>query len=428
MDIGFLPFVLAGIVGCDAGIECNPRAEKSALTSSPFLQQASFSLLSRNFYLYRDYRSRHHIGKSYLSEWGQGFIAKFESGYTAGRIGFGLDVHAMLGIRLDSGRGRSGTRLFPVDSDGRARKAFSKFSGAVKIRLSQTELKYGMHFIDLPVLSTDTSRLLPESVEGTLLTSREIEGLEINAGHFTALSVIYQSGHDSMPYYFGTGLKKLDLIGASYRGGDNFKAALYHSDVKDYWKKHYLGLGYAIPCGNERTLNLDFNYYQVKSQGELNRILRIDSDSWSLAATFEHKPHALTVGYQRISGKGGMPLDVDGGNTIYLTNSAIFSDFNKEGEKSWRVGYRLDAASLGLPGFSFAASYTRGHDITPHLRDDGRLSKAREWERDITAIYSIPAGRLKGLTLKLQHIGYRPSGFNNALDEVRVVVDFPLTL
>lgn len=47
----------------------------------------------------------------------------------------------------------------------------------MKFRISNTVLKYGDQMPSLPVLSYDNSRLLPESYSGTLITSKEIEGL-----------------------------------------------------------------------------------------------------------------------------------------------------------------------------------------------------------------------------------------------------------
>lgn len=45
----------------------------------------------------------------------QGFITSFESGFTPGTIGLGVDVHGFLGLKLDSGKGHSGTGLLPVE-------------------------------------------------------------------------------------------------------------------------------------------------------------------------------------------------------------------------------------------------------------------------------------------------------------------------
>ncbi|WP_234306422.1 OprD family outer membrane porin, partial [Pseudomonas aeruginosa] len=42
------------------------------------------------------------------------------SGYTEGTLGVGLDLLGKLGVRLDSGAGRSGTGLLPLRDDGSA--------------------------------------------------------------------------------------------------------------------------------------------------------------------------------------------------------------------------------------------------------------------------------------------------------------------
>ncbi|EGH47065.1 outer membrane porin, partial [Pseudomonas syringae pv. pisi str. 1704B] len=58
-------------------------------------------------------------------------------------------------------------------------------AAAVKARFSNTVIKYGDQMPQLPVLNYDNSRLLPESYTGTLITSKEIDGLEVVAGRFT---------------------------------------------------------------------------------------------------------------------------------------------------------------------------------------------------------------------------------------------------
>ncbi len=424
----FIAFSVSGhnIFARETVDQLNDAAPSSL--SVGFLQGSALTLLNRNLYLNRDYRNPEHIGKSYLREWGQSINARFESGFTAGPIGFGVDAHAMFALRLDSGRGRSGARMFPVDSDGQARKEFSKAGGTIKLRVSETVLKYGTQFVHLPVLSTDDSRLLPESVQGVLLTSREREGLEVNFGHFTALSTIYQNGRDSIVADLGKGLKTLDLAGASYRFNDVFDAALYFSDVGNYWRKRYLRLHYQTPLSDRRSLDVDFNYYGVKSQGDFNHLSPIDSDNWSLAVRYGWGAHGMMMGYQNISGKGGMPLDIDGGDTIRLTNSAIFSDFNHEGEKSWQLRYDLDLTSMGIPGLNLSVGYVRGADVAAHQRRNPRLGRGKEWERDIALTWRIASGRFKDTTLKLRQFSYRPSGFSHDMDEIRFMIEYPLKM
>ncbi len=67
------------------------------------MKTATGSLL-RNAYIKRDYRD----GLPDKAEWGQGIIATFESGFTQGPVGFGVDGIAQYAVRLDGGRGRSG--------------------------------------------------------------------------------------------------------------------------------------------------------------------------------------------------------------------------------------------------------------------------------------------------------------------------------
>jgi hypothetical protein len=42
---------------------------------------------------------------------GSGFFTSFESGFPAGTVGLGVDAHAFLDLKLNSGKGHSGTGL-----------------------------------------------------------------------------------------------------------------------------------------------------------------------------------------------------------------------------------------------------------------------------------------------------------------------------
>jgi hypothetical protein len=100
-------------------VTCTPSgtalASQAAQPSQGFREGSSLEVLSRNFYLSNDYRSPSPSGKNYTQEWAQGFITSFESGFTSGAIGFGIDAHGFLGLKLDGGKGHSGTGLLPLD-------------------------------------------------------------------------------------------------------------------------------------------------------------------------------------------------------------------------------------------------------------------------------------------------------------------------
>ncbi|RDJ39649.1 OprD family outer membrane porin, partial [Acinetobacter baumannii] len=93
---------------------------RTFLTSQGFIEDSHLDLFLRNAYIKRDYR----VGLPDKAEWGQGIIATFESGFTQGPVGFGVDGIAQYAVRLDGGRGRSGAGgidFFAQDDDGRAK-------------------------------------------------------------------------------------------------------------------------------------------------------------------------------------------------------------------------------------------------------------------------------------------------------------------
>lgn len=77
-------------------------------------------LSMRNFYFNSDNREGA-AAPSKTEEWAQGFLLDLRSGFTEGVVWFGVDATAMLGLTLDSGRGRHlGGSMIPSDGDGAA--------------------------------------------------------------------------------------------------------------------------------------------------------------------------------------------------------------------------------------------------------------------------------------------------------------------
>ena len=172
------------------------------LAQADFIQDSKASLETRNFYMNRDFRQD--LGepnppaitgksptayRSKSEEWAQGFLLRLESGYTEGTIGFGVDAIGTLGVKLDSGRGESGTGLLQVDRDtGEAQDSYGDLGVTAKFKASQTTLKLGTLMPKLPVLMSNDSRLLPQSFQGGQLNSLEVAGLTFDAGHLNRVN------------------------------------------------------------------------------------------------------------------------------------------------------------------------------------------------------------------------------------------------
>ncbi|MFI8025814.1 OprD family outer membrane porin, partial [Acinetobacter baumannii] len=72
-----------------------------------FIDNSSVELTTRNFYFDRDYQEQSAYPAA--KDWTQGFILKANSGYTEGTVGFGLDVLATAGFKLDADAEHGGT-------------------------------------------------------------------------------------------------------------------------------------------------------------------------------------------------------------------------------------------------------------------------------------------------------------------------------
>ncbi|WP_339487341.1 OprD family porin [Pseudomonas sp. EL_65y_Pfl2_R95] len=390
--------------------------------SNGFLEDSSFDIFNRVLYMNRDFRSGNpesRNAQSYREETGWGLRTLFESGFTQGTIGVGFDAFTLSSLKLDGGSGHGGNGLFDVDSEGDFEKTQSQAGGAIKFRVSNTGLKYGDQFVGSPVFSTDDSRILPESATGTYLVSNEIEGLELSAGRFTAISSQVSTDRDTF------GLKSANIFGANYSFTDNLSAGVAYSDVEDHFKKTYLNVNWNLPIAEDQSLNFDLNGYHTKGDGqELSG--EADNNIWSLAGAYNIGAHTFTVGHQRSTGDAGYVYGVDGGGTIFLANSVQYSDFNGKDENSWQARYDINMATYGVPGLSFMTRYIVGDNI-----DVGTGTDAQEREIDVEAKYVIQDGAAKDLSFRVRSAFYRNSNSyadanGGDLNDFRLIMDYPL--
>jgi imipenem/basic amino acid-specific outer membrane pore len=409
--------------------------------SKGFVEDSSLKLKTRIEYMNRDFRN----GAGNISDGAGGFksgyrqdtgisqLLNYESGFTQGVIGVGLDAMVMGTAKLDGGSGRAGNGLFATDSEGNPEKSQGKSGAAAKFRISDTTLKYGRQFVNSPVFATDDSRLLPEVAEGTLLTSKEIKGLELSAGRFTALSSQTGMGKDTIngkgPGGTGhtPGLTSADIVGATYQFTDNFVAGLAASDVDDYFKKQYINANYTLPINDDQSLNFDLNAYRTKDQGQA-LYGKLDNKLWSLAAAYSLGAHKFTLAYQQSSGDTNYLYGVDGNSTIFVANSIQISDFIGVEEKSWQGRYDLNMKEYGVPGLSFMARYVYGDNIETSQGTEGK-----EHEFNFETKYVLQEGPAKDLSFRLRSAIYRANGAYNAdytadNNDVRLIVEYPLSI
>lgn len=174
----------------------------SAQAHVDFLSDSKATLGMRNFYFNNDSRDGT-AAPSKTEEWAQGFMLEFKSGYTEGMVGFGVDCLGLLGVTLDSGKGRHvGSTMMPSDSDNRAVDEWSRVGLTGKVKMSKTELRYGTLIPKLPILVANDGRVLPQTFEGGQITSSEFKGLTLTGGR--------------IEHATGRGFKRSDGVGSCW--------------------------------------------------------------------------------------------------------------------------------------------------------------------------------------------------------------------
>ncbi|PIB63717.1 OprD family porin [Pseudomonas sp. 2822-17] len=409
-----------------------------------FIEGSSINVLARNFYFNRDDRKGQSspTGNGYSEAWAQGLIGKFESGFTQGTVGFGLDAFAMIGVKLDSGTGRSGGKgsfgVMPVDSNNHPEDSYSKVGGAAKLRVLDTVVKAGDVFPLTPVVAYGDSRVLPESFRGVTLQNTSLDGLTLQGGRLDGMSQPTQSGMNKgfATFYAGP----VDSPWIAYGGGDyqlnkHLSLSLYGSRLKDAWNQYYAGSAASYPLSDDVSLFGDVNVYKAVDEGK-KLLGEFDNTIWSARLGAKVGAHSLAVSHQRNNGDDDFDY-LRNSDSIFLNNSIQYSDFNSPKERSWMVRYDLDMHAFGIPGLSFMTRYAKGTGAdynnanAVYMRRDGAgdpLTNQRRWERDIEAKYVVQSGNLKDLSLRLRQATVRSSAFESDLEEVRVIVEYPLAV
>lgn len=409
-----------------------------------FIEGSTLTVLNRSFYMSRDHRKGESspTGNGYSEAWAHGVIGKFESGFTQGTFGIGIDAFAMLGFKLDTGDGRNGGRssfdVLPVDGDGKAEDDYSKVGGALKARAFDTVVNVGDVFPSTPVVSFGDSRLLPESFRGVTATNTTISGLTLQGGRLHSMSQPASSSmRDNFATFYAGSVNApwVAYFGGDYEATERLSLSLYTSRLKDAWDQTYASTSYTLPLSDELALTGSLNYYNATDEGK-KLLGEFDNDIWSAKVGLQYGAHTVALSHQRNEGDDDFDY-LRQSDSIYLANSIQYSDFNSPKERSWMVTYNLDMTTFGVPGLSFMTRYGKGTDAdysnanSTYMRrdsDGNPLTDQKRWERDIEAKYIVQTGNLKDLSLRVRQATTRATAFESDLDEVRVIVEYPLSV
>ncbi len=417
--------------------------------ASGFIDDSKASLDLRNFYFNQDTRN---AKAPTDKEWGQAFMFNYQSGFTEGLVGFGVDLQEWYGLRLD-GSGRAGKKgedytpgsVFPLD-DGNAAQDFSKTGVTGKMRISQTQLKVGSMMPKMPVLTTEDGRLLPQTFRGYQVDSKDLKDFNLVAGKIEqvldrnssngqGMSIAGANdpikGKDSNQFYYG---------GVDYTVSKQLQLQYYYANLENFYQQHFLGLihNWQLPVGQ---LKSDLRYFYSTADGKNDSASgrhegyvsagyyapgvntgKVDNRLWSAMFTYSLNGHSLGLGYQKTTGESDFPhINQGQGRSLYLITNSQSLKFVNAGEQATVGTYAYDFASLGVPGLRSSVMYIHGTHIRTATRDNS------EWERDIRLDYVIPTGTFKGLGFTWRGAVMRGNDTADK-DETRLIVSYSIPL
>lgn len=387
----------------------------SQTQAAGFADDATASLQLRNFYFNRDFRDPG--AQSKAEEWAQGFIFKAESGYTQGTLGFGVDVYAGLGLKLDSDDERAGSGLLVNSYGDEGNGEYSEATATLKARLSNTTLKVGGLMPKLPVVSSGDLRLLPQSFTGASLAINEIENLDIQAGQLREVNYRNSTDREDIRATVGGASDRFNYLGGSYAfNSKNTTLGLWRAELQDVYNQNLINLIHNQPVGDWK-LGINLAWFDTSDDG--NQPIDIDHQMTSLMLSAATGPHTFRVGYQDSDGDTAFPYLAE--TDPYIANYVQILDFTRADEQSWQARYDINFASLGVPGLSAFTRYVRGDNFTVGG------SEGKEWERDIDVSYTIQSGKLKNLALRWRNAMVR-SDATRDIDENRLILSYTIAL
>jgi len=416
-----------------------------SLASAAFIEDSTANLGFRNLYMNQDTRHvtntpANEKGNKTKAEWSQAIMLDYKSGFTEGTVGFGIDVYAATGIKLDSGPNRTAD-TFPQRSNGKSVDNFGKLGGTAKVKLSETVLRVGTLMPRLPVIQSNLEgRLLPQVFTGGMVTSNEIEGLTANLGHIDRVNQRSSSDHERMQMnVLAKGLRdkktgntltgknnknytsnSFDFATLNYKWNDSLATGYSFARLQDLYKQHMIDAVHVLPLGDKRSLKTDLRVSRSTNDGDFN----VDNKAFSGMTTYNFGFNKLGLGYQKMTGKTGFAYV--NGTDPFLVNYVANRDFAAKDEASWQIRHDYNFAGVGIPGLTMFNRYVKGTGADMG-RVAGKKKEGREWERDFDISYAFQEGALKNFNVRWRNSTVR-SNVNKDLDDNRLILAYTLPL
>lgn len=400
------------------------------LFANLFIEESKVDLTTRNFYFDRDFQVENRYPA--LRDWSQGFILRANSGFTEGAVGFGIDILATAGFKLDGDAKYGGTGNLirnPITNEPKGSYGELRYTG--KLKVQKTELRIGTLQPMTPVLVGSPARLLPQTYRGIAIKSKDIPQLDFQSSYI-----------DKVNHRDSTDYEKIKISGVNgrfiaaetdhlyYVGGDYdiksipLRLTSFYMNVDDLYHQTEFGLTYKWPINGNTNLSSQLRYYVSRDSGQAKAGL-VDNDLIHANIELKYQQHKFIVSTFHHLGETAFPY-LSGGETGLLIDTWT-GEFLNPKEHAYSARYEYDFKNY-IPGLRFMTRYTRGNNIyAPQLGG----TDFTEDELDFDIGYILQNGPLKNLGLRARYAIYdndMPLTANiKPANETRINVDYTWT-
>lgn len=385
-----------------------------------FMAGATSSINFRNLYMERDYFGTTPQNRS--KQWAQGLIYKFDSGFTEGSVGFGLDVLARGVLKLDGGKGTVGDVIAADRGDGPPRDV-GRIGLAAKVKVSDTVLKGGEFMVRTPLIIADDGRAMPQTYQGVLLTSQEFPNLKLTAGQIYRSAAKNDSSMQRLKLNgFSATSDNFSFGGAEYAiPGTQTSVGAWYGKLDDIYDQKNLELINLYRVNEKFAVRSTVRYWWGEDAGSA-KAGSLSNQTASGMFDFIYGPQTLRIGLQKISGDNAWFRLSDACPCGIVANDSLTNASTNAKEKSWQLRYDYNFAALGVPGLTMMVRYIRGTNVKTATTDNGT-----EWSHDEGIDYVFQSGKAKNLSVGLRH-GTIHKSFNPSFNETRVIINYPISL
>lgn len=400
----------------------------SCVFAYDFIDDTKANLWTRNYYYDRNYTAESNV--SALKEWAQGFVFTIESGYSSGKIGFGLDMQAMAGFKLHADNDQTGAQVLPVNKETRkAADSYGEIGVTAKAKYSETELRLGTLMPFTPVVFSSRTRLLPQVFRGVELKSKDIDNTLITLGWLNKVNHRDSSNYDNIKITGANGkfipamTNHMFYGGFEYNFDKNNLVGLYTANLQDLYQQEVLMAKTDYKINDQWSFLTDLKLYRSDEDGK--KIAgKVDNTLVATDLSLKRGIHKFSVGVLNSYGETGFPY-LSGGEVLFFLDG-MSTDFLNPKEKVLSFRYDVDLKKI-IEGLSFSTRYSRGNDIElpkfggSHLKED-------EWAFDLR--YTVPqhVQYLNGLTVRTRYAIYDNDFASTASfkpdNELRIAIDY----